>query len=84
MDFYKLEYLELAATQIKELPHKLNHVCPSIIVLILSYNELRDLTSLRKMKRLRRLFLEGNQIYDYMAFSEVLKTLPRLKYLDLR
>jgi len=84
IDFYKLEYLELAATQIKELPHKLNQVCPSIIVLILSYNELRDLTSLRKMKRLRRLFLEGNRIYDYMAFSEVLKTLPRLKYLDLR
>ncbi|CAB4412742.1 unnamed protein product [Rhizophagus irregularis] len=84
IDFYKLEYLELAAAQIKELPHKLNHVCPSIIVLILSYNELRDLTSLRKMKRLRRLFLEGNRIYDYMAFSEVLKTLPKLKYLDTR
>ncbi|RIA95537.1 hypothetical protein C1645_757142 [Glomus cerebriforme] len=84
IDFYKLEYLELAAAHIKELPHKLNRVCPSIIVLILSYNELRDFTPLRRMKRLRRLFLEGNQIYDYMAFSEVLKTLPKLKYLDIR
>ncbi|GBB85446.1 hypothetical protein RclHR1_11990006 [Rhizophagus clarus] len=84
IDFYKLEYLELAAAQIKELPHKLHHVCPSIIVLILSYNELQDLRPLRRMKRLRRLFLESNRISDYMAFSEVLKTLPKLKCLDIR
>ncbi|KAG1520980.1 hypothetical protein G6F52_007157 [Rhizopus delemar] len=84
VDFYSLEYLELCATDIEELPASFSKQMPNLGTLYLSANRIADIRPLRKLKYLRRLILIDNRITSLNEVIAVVKQLKNLNYLDLR
>jgi hypothetical protein len=83
--FYNLQYLELAAVKLTVLPTNFASKLPNLRILNLSYNSLKDITPLRGMTLLKRLFLIGNRISSLSeGTTETLLSLTELQVLDLR
>jgi Leucine-rich repeat (LRR) protein len=83
--FYNLQYLELAAIKLTALPANFASKLPNLRILNLSYNSLKDITPLRGMTLLKRLFLIGNRISSLSeGTTETLLSLTELQVLDLR
>jgi hypothetical protein len=83
--FYNLQYLELAAVRLAALPPDFAPKLPNIRILNLSYNSIKDVTPLRGMTLLKRLFLIGNRISSLSdGTTETLLSLTELQVLDLR
>jgi hypothetical protein len=83
--FYNLQYLELAAVKLAVLPANFSSKLPNLRILNLSYNSLKDVTPLRGMTLLKRLFLIGNRISSLSeGTTETLLSLTELQVLDLR
>ena len=83
--FYNLQYLELAAVKLTALPQDFASKVPNIRILNLSFNSLKDMTPIRGMTLLKRLFLIGNRLSSLSdGTTETLLTLTELQVLDLR
>ncbi|RUP46252.1 hypothetical protein BC936DRAFT_147163, partial [Jimgerdemannia flammicorona] len=82
--FFKLEYLELASAQLKELPADLSRSIPNVAVINFSYNSLEDLSPLIGLEYLKRLMVVGNNLKDFGSIFEVAKSFQNLEVLDLR
>jgi hypothetical protein len=83
--FYNLQYLELAATKLTALPHDFATTVPNVRILNLSFNSLKDVTPLRGMVLLKRLFLIGNRLANLSdGTTEILLGLTELQVLDFR
>lgn len=82
--FHSLKYLELAGTQMVDLPVDFAQMVPNLRVLNLSNNEIHDISPLKGLERLERLMLPNNKLTSTTEISEVLTFLPRLKALDMR
>ncbi|KAI7901637.1 uncharacterized protein BX663DRAFT_437035 [Cokeromyces recurvatus] len=83
-DFYSLEYLEICAANIEELPSDFSKFMPNLSTLYLSANRLKDIRPLRKLKYLRRLVLIENCLTSINEVIQVVHHLKQLHYLDLR
>ncbi|KAI9472271.1 MAG: hypothetical protein EXX96DRAFT_351111 [Benjaminiella poitrasii] len=83
-DFYSLEYLELCAANIEELPPDFSKFMPNLATLYLGTNRLSDIRPLRKLKYLRRLVLIDNRLTSFNEVINVVYCLKQLNYLDLR
>ncbi|KAG0038428.1 hypothetical protein BGZ82_000252 [Podila clonocystis] len=84
MGFYRLEYLEICAGCLSELPFNFASLMPNLRGLNLSYNSLTSISALDGLHRLRRLVFVGNNLKSY---SDVLSLIPRMRSLttlDLR
>ncbi|KAF9970796.1 hypothetical protein BGZ73_006425 [Actinomortierella ambigua] len=82
--FYQLEYLEICAGCLSELPPDFASLMPNLRGLNLSYNELDSLASLEGLHRLRRLVFVGNNLKRFNAVLALVKRLRSLVTLDLR
>lgn len=83
--FYNLQYLELAAIKVENLPADFALNVPNVRILNLSFNSLKDITPIRGMTLLKRLFLIGNRLSTLSdGTTETLLTLIELQVLDLR
>lgn len=83
--FYNLQYLELAAIKLNSLPADFASKVPNVRILNLSYNSLKDVTPIRRMTLLKRLFLIGNRLSTLSeGTTETLLSLTELQVLDLR
>ena len=83
--FYNLQYLELASIKLSSLPADFASRVPNVRILNLSYNSLKDVTPLRGMVLLKRLFLIGNRLSSLSdGTTETLLSLTELQVLDLR
>ncbi|KAF9156350.1 hypothetical protein DFQ26_009394 [Actinomortierella ambigua] len=82
--FYQLEYLEICAGCLSELPPDFASLMPNLRGLNLSYNELDSLASLEGLHRLRRLVFVGNNLKRFNAVLALVKQLRSLVTLDLR
>ena len=83
--FYNLQYLELAAIKLTILPRDFASKLPNVRILNLSFNSLKDVTPIREMSLLKRLFLIGNRLSNLSdGTTETLLTLTELQVLDLR
>ncbi|KAK9465747.1 hypothetical protein V1512DRAFT_248796 [Lipomyces arxii] len=82
--FLNLQTLELASVQLKKLPSKFSDYVANLRDLNLSFNELTDLSGLRGIPKLRRLYAIGNQFNLTEHLARVLSTCPSLQVLDLR
>lgn len=82
--FYRLEYLEICAGCLSELPLIFASLMPNLRGLNLSYNGLNSISALDGLHRLRRLIFVGNNL---KSFSDILALVPRMRSLttlDLR
>lgn len=84
VDFFTLEYLELCAVQLEELPEDFSRRVPNLGALYLSHNYLKEIHALRKLRHLRKLVLIDNRINSLSSTLETIKSLGRLQHLDLR
>lgn len=84
VDFFALEYLELCAVQIEELPSDFSRQVPNLGALYLSHNYLRDIHPLRKLRHLQKLVLIDNRLQRLSETVETIRTLEKLHHLDLR
>ncbi|KAK9236044.1 hypothetical protein V1525DRAFT_457979 [Lipomyces kononenkoae] len=82
--FLNLQSLELASVQLKELPDKFSSFARNLRDLNLSFNELSDISNLKDIPKLRRLYLIGNQIKGMEHLASVIATFPGLQVLDMR
>src|SRR5271154_703260 len=83
--FYNLQYLELASIKLSSLPADFASRVPNVRILNLSYNSFKDVTPLRGMVLLKRLFLIGNRLSSLSdGTTETLLSLTELQVLDLR
>ena len=83
--FYNLQYLELASIKLSTLPADFATSVPNVRILNLSYNALKDVTPLRGMVLLKRLFLIGNRLSSLSdGTTDTLLSLAELQVLDLR
>ncbi|KAG0235569.1 hypothetical protein BGW42_005008 [Actinomortierella wolfii] len=82
--FYQLEYLEICAGCLSELPPDFASLMPNLRGLNLSYNELDSLASLEGLHRLRRLIFVGNNLKRFNSVLDLVKRLRSLVSLDLR
>jgi protein NUD1 len=83
--FYNLQYLELAAIKLTTLPEAFASNVPNVRILNLSFNSLADITPLRDLKLLKRLFVIGNRISNLSdGTTDTLLSLAELQVLDLR
>ncbi|KAI1317749.1 hypothetical protein EDD11_007923 [Mortierella claussenii] len=78
MGFYRLEYLEICAGCLSELPVNFATLFPNLRGLNLSYNELDSISALDGLHRLRRLIFVGNNL---KSSSEVLPLVSRMRSL---
>ncbi|KAK9450331.1 uncharacterized protein V1518DRAFT_413570 [Limtongia smithiae] len=82
--FLNLLSLELASVQLKSLPAGVAMRMPNLRDVNLSFNELTDVSALKHIFRLRRLYVIGNQIDSMQSLANVVRTLPSLQVLDVR
>jgi protein NUD1 len=83
--FYNLQYLELAAVKLQALPKDFASKVPNVRILNLSFNSLKDVTPIKGMTLLKRLFLIGNRLSSLSdGTTETLLSLKELQVLDLR
>ena len=82
--FLSLKYLELAGCHLTDLPENLSSLAPNLRVLNLCGNNLTDVSSIAIMRRLERLLLHGNKLKKLSSLSSVLRTIDKLKVLDVR
>jgi Leucine-rich repeat (LRR) protein len=83
--FFNLQYLELAAIKLTSLPPNFASFVPNVRILNLSFNSLKDVTPIRDMRLLKRLFLIGNRLSNLSdGTTETLLSLTELQVLDLR
>ncbi|KAK9479199.1 hypothetical protein V1514DRAFT_328729 [Lipomyces japonicus] len=82
--FLNLQILELASVQLAQLPVNFAKFANNLRELNLSFNELSDISELKHIPKLRKLYLIGNQIDDMQHLSSVLQKLPSLQVLDMR
>jgi protein NUD1 len=83
--FYNLQYLELAAIKLSVLPKDFASKVPNVRILNLSFNSLKDVTPIKGMTLLKRLFLIGNRLSSLSdGTTETLLSLTELQVLDLR
>ncbi|KAG4305076.1 hypothetical protein PORY_001246 [Pneumocystis oryctolagi] len=79
-----LQYLELVNVQITSLPESFSKMGLNLRTLNLSYNHLKDISPLKGMPMLKRLFINGNQISKISNVVEILSTLKSLQNFDMR
>lgn len=84
VDFYSLEYLELCAADIEELPSQFSKQVPNLGTLYLSMNRIADIRPLKKLKYLKKLVLIDNRLTSLNEVLGVVKQMKRLACLDLR
>ncbi|KAG0326414.1 hypothetical protein BGZ99_009555 [Dissophora globulifera] len=84
MGFYRLEYLEICAGCLSELPLDFSSMFPNLRGLNLSYNELDSISALDGLHRLRRLIFVGNKLKSFHEVLLLLKRMRSLVTLDLR
>ncbi|KAF9560770.1 hypothetical protein EC968_006056 [Mortierella alpina] len=82
--FYRLEYLEICAGCLTELPLDFAILFPNLRGLNLSYNGLDSLAALDGLHRLRRLIFVGNNLKRFNDVFSLLKRMRSLVTLDLR
>ncbi|KAK9317709.1 hypothetical protein V1522DRAFT_404006 [Lipomyces starkeyi] len=82
--FLNLQSLELASVQLKDLPDRFSSFARNLRDLNLSFNELSDISNLKHIPKLRRLYLIGNQIKGMEHLASVIATFPALQVLDMR
>ncbi|EEB06149.1 SIN component scaffold protein [Schizosaccharomyces japonicus yFS275] len=82
--FLNLKYLELVNVQMSQIPEDLPKLLPHLRVLDLSYNLLEDISPLKPLKMLHRLYLFGNKLKKVKPLCDTLANLHRLRALDLR
>ncbi|KAF9967585.1 hypothetical protein BGZ70_008959, partial [Mortierella alpina] len=82
--FYRLEYLEICAGCLTELPLDFASLFPNLRGLNLSYNGLDSLAALDGLHRLRRLIFVGNNLKRFNDVFSLLKRMRSLVTLDLR
>lgn len=83
-DFPNLQYLELAGTQLTSLPANFGFLMSNVRVINLNYNAISDLSPLRGILRLKKLFLVGNRVKSLRKLADIMLQLPGLQELDLR
>lgn len=81
---YHLEYLEIANCGLRALPKKFSEVCPNLRVLNINMNPIKDIETLKNLRRLQRLSINRCQVEDIDVAYEVMSTLIELEVLDLR
>jgi Leucine-rich repeat (LRR) protein len=75
----------LAAIKLTSLPQNFASFVPNVRILNLSFNSLKDVTPIRDMRLLKRLFLIGNRLSSLSdGTTETLLSLTELQVLDLR
>ncbi|KAK3810495.1 MAG: hypothetical protein JOS17DRAFT_504692 [Linnemannia elongata] len=84
MGFYRLEYLEICAGCLSELPIDFAALFPNLRGLNLSYNGLDSLAALDGLHRLRRLIFVGNSLKSFSDVLSLVKRMRSLVTLDLR
>ncbi|KAJ4404694.1 Protein nud1 [Neurospora sp. IMI 360204] len=84
IDLLNLQLLELANCGLTKLPVDVGQMMPNLRVLNLNMNALEDLSPLRHVPRLKRLFVSGNRIRDLSSLVEVLTNFSCLTAVDLR
>ncbi|KAF9129565.1 hypothetical protein BGW39_004038 [Mortierella sp. 14UC] len=84
MGFYRLEYLEICAGCLSELPIDFATLFPNLRGLNLSYNGLDSLAALDGLHRLRRLIFVGNSLKSFSDVLSLVKRMRSLVTLDLR
>ncbi|KAF9433854.1 hypothetical protein BGZ76_008891 [Entomortierella beljakovae] len=84
MGFYRLEYLEICAGCLSELPIDFAALFPNLRGLNLSYNELDSISALDGLHRLRRLIFVGNNLKSFSDVLSLVKRMRSLVTLDLR
>lgn len=82
--FYRLEYLEICAGCLSELPIDFATLFPNLRGLNLSYNGLDSLAALDGLHRLRRLIFVGNSLKSFSDVLSLVKRMRSLVTLDLR
>ncbi|KAK9385487.1 hypothetical protein V1515DRAFT_608231 [Lipomyces mesembrius] len=82
--FLNLQSLELASVQLNDLPDQFSSFARNLRDLNLSFNELSDISNLKHIPKLRRLYLIGNQIKGMEHLASVIATFPALQVLDMR
>ncbi|AEO61364.1 hypothetical protein MYCTH_2311427 [Thermothelomyces thermophilus ATCC 42464] len=83
-DLLNLQLLELANCGLSSLPQDVGLMTPNLRVLNLNMNALTDLTPLRAVPRLKRLFAAGNRLADPAGVVGTLGGLACLAVVDLR
>ncbi|KAF9997886.1 hypothetical protein BGZ79_008411 [Entomortierella chlamydospora] len=84
MGFYRLEYLEICAGCLSELPIDFATLFPNLRGLNLSYNGLDSISALDGLHRLRRLIFVGNNLKSFSDVLSLVKRMRSLVTLDLR
>lgn len=84
IDMLNLQLLELANCGLTRLPENVGMMMPNLRVLNLNMNALEDLSPLRHVPRLKRLFVSGNRIRDLSSLVKVLEGFGCLAQVDLR
>ncbi|KAG0333408.1 hypothetical protein BG000_009181 [Podila horticola] len=84
MGFYRMEYLEICAGCLSELPLDFASLMPNLRGLNLSYNGLDSVSALDGMHRLRRLIFVGNNLKSFSDVLSLVKRMRSLVTLDLR
>ncbi|KAG0346404.1 hypothetical protein BG004_001814 [Podila humilis] len=84
MGFYRMEYLEICAGCLSELPIDFATLMPNLRGLNLSYNGLDSISALDGLLRLRRLIFVGNNLKSFSDVSSLVKRMRSLVTLDLR
>ncbi|KAI0972947.1 hypothetical protein F4678DRAFT_427430 [Xylaria arbuscula] len=84
VDFLNLQYLELANCGLQFLAPDIGQLMPNLRMLNINFNAIDDLSPLRYIPRLKKLFAAGNQLSEAGKISSALAELPHLSRLDLR
>ncbi|KAK3344372.1 hypothetical protein B0T25DRAFT_509600 [Lasiosphaeria hispida] len=84
VDLLNLQLLELANCGLQSLPENLGLMLPNLRVLNINLNAMADLSPLRYIPRLKRIFASGNRLADSAALVETLAQFPHLTAVDVR
>jgi Leucine-rich repeat (LRR) protein len=84
IDLLNLQLLELANCGLSALPEEVGLMMPNLRVLNLNMNALSDLSPLRAVPRLKRLFVAGNRLADPVALVNALSGWQHLAVVDVR